>query len=115
MLMKMLMQMLLTGFIALTVITGVLFIVGQFLPPTEWGPLFWPLGLFVPVGVVGSLVSFGILYFVWGWVPWRDSDKRAGKVSSLISPKDFALAAAVGVLLLVALFYLFFVAGGPYR
>ena len=57
----MLMKMLLKGFIALTVITGVLFIVGQFLPPTEWGPLFWPFGLFVPVGVVGSYISFEIL------------------------------------------------------
>ena len=107
MLMQMLMQMLLTVFIALTVITGVLFIVGQFLPPTEWGPLFWPFGLFVPVGVVGSLVSFGILYFVWGWVPWRDRDKRAGKVSFL---NDLLIAFVLGVLVLVALSYLFFIA-----
>tara|TARA_B100002003_G_C13842271_1_gene413290 strand:- start:287 stop:631 length:345 start_codon:yes stop_codon:yes gene_type:complete len=114
--MKMLMKMLFKGFIAQTVIMGVLVIVGQFLPPTDFGPLFFIFGvILIPAGVVGSLVSFGILYFVWGWVPWRDRDKRAGKVSSLISPKDFALAAAVGVLLLVALFYLFFVAGGPYR
>ena len=103
--------MLLMVCIAQTVISTVLLIVGQFLPMTDMGPPFFIFGIIlVPAGVVGSLVSFGILYFVWGWLPWRDRDKRAGKVSSLISPKDFALATAVGVLLLVALLHLFFVA-----
>ena len=78
----MLMKMLFKGFIAQTVIMGVLVIVGQFMPTTEWGPPFLIFGfILIPAGVVGSLVSFGILYLVWGWVPWRDRDKRAGKVS----------------------------------
>ena len=102
--MMMLMKMLFKGFIAMTVIMGVLVIVGQFQPTTDFGPPGLIFGvILIPAGVVGSLVSFGILYFVWGWVPWRDRDKRAGKVSSLISPKDFALWA-----LIVALFYLFY-------
>ena len=72
------------------------------------GPPFFIFGvILIPAGVVGSLVSFGILYFVWGWLPWRDRDKRAGKVSSL---NDLSIAFVLGVLLLVALLYLFFVA-----
>ena len=106
--MKMLMKMLFKGFIAQTVIMGVLVIVGQFMPTTEWGPPFLIFGfILIPAGVVGSLVSFGILYLVWGWVPWRDRDKRAGKVSFL---NDLLIAFVLGVLVLVALSYLFFVA-----
>ena len=106
--MKMLMKMLLMGFIAQTVISTVLLIVGQFLPMTDMGPPFFIFGIIlVPAGVVGSLVSFGILYFVWGWLPWRDRDKRAGKVSFL---NDLLIAFVLGVLVLVALSYLFFVA-----
>ncbi len=106
--MKMLMKMLFKGFIAMTVIMGVLVIVGQFQPTTDFGPPGLIFGvILIPAGVVGSLVSFGILYFVWGWVPWRDRDKRAGKVSFL---NDLLIAFVLGVLVLVALSYLFFIA-----
>ena len=69
------------GFAALTVVGVVLFFVGPFRPQTATGNIYTLLGLPLFLGgVVGSFV-------VW-LVSWVAHRKRAGKESSLISPRS---------------------------